>query len=138
MHTVRELMTPDPVAVRASATLRQALEHFEGGTIRHLPVVEGDRIVGMLSDRDVRPWRRALLDELDGEVTPLALEVLERQVSAVMTPEVVYLAPDRPLTDAIDVLLDFRVGAVPVVEDERLVGIVSYVDLLELLKRELA
>lgn len=48
-----------------------------------------------------------------------------------------FLASDRPVTDAIDVMLDFRVGAVPIVDDGVLVGILSYVDLLDLLKRTL-
>lgn len=137
MHILGDIMTPDPVTIPASTPVRVALEHFEGGSLRHLPVVEDDRIIGILSDRDVRPWRRALLDELEGEATPLAEEILSRPVSTIMTPDVVYLSPERPITDAIDVMLDFRIGAVPVVTDGRLVGIVSYVDLLELLKNEL-
>ncbi len=133
-----DLMTPDPVAIGAEAPVRQALELIEGGSIRHLPVLEGGRVVGMLSDRDLRPWRRALLDVRDGEEDGLAAEVLRRPVRAFMQTDVLVLAPERPVVDAIDVMLDFRVGAVPVVADGVLVGIVSYVDLLEHLKRLLS
>jgi len=137
MKTVRDVMTPDPVAVAATAPVFEALEHLEGGVFRHVPVLEGDRVVGMLSDRDLRPWRQALLDVRAGEGTELAETVLTRPVSAFVRGDVLYLDPSRPVRDAVDVLLDFRVGAVPVVEDGRLVGIVSYVDLLELLRESL-
>ncbi|MCA9491613.1 MAG: CBS domain-containing protein [Myxococcales bacterium] len=134
---IRELMTPDPVALAADAPVREALELLENGTHRHLPVLDGTRVVGMLSDRDVRPWRQALMDLREGEGGSMAEEVLRRPVRAFMQTDVLFLASDRPVTDVIDVMLDFRVGAVPIVDDGRLVGIVSYVDLLDLLKRTL-
>jgi CBS domain-containing protein len=138
MKTLRDVMTPDPICVRSDSPVRAALEELEGGQIRHLPVVEGGTLVGMVSDRSLRPWRQALLDLRDGETDGVAEEVLSRPVRAFMRDDVLFLESDRPVTDAIDVMLDFRVGAVPVVEDGKLVGIVSYVDLLELLKEQLA
>lgn len=135
--TLRQVMTADPIFVAADAPVRQALEELEGGTIRHLPVVENGELVGMVSDRSLRPWRQALLDLRSGEATALAEVVLAKPVRAFMNSEVLFLRPDRPITDAIDVMLDFKVGAVPVVEDGRLVGIVSYVDLLELLREQI-
>jgi CBS domain-containing protein len=134
MKTLREVMTPDPIFVLATSPVRAALEELERGQIRHLPVVDGGRLVGMVSDRSLRPWRQALLDLRDGEATLLAEEVLARPVRAFMRDDVMFLSPERRVTDAIDVMLDFRVGAVPVVEDGKLVGIVSYVDLLQLLR----
>lgn len=137
MTTLREVMTADPVWVRADAPVRAALEVLENGTFRHLPVVEGERVVGMVSDRDLAPWRRALQDVRDGE-TGLCEEILARPVHAFMRTDVLFLAPDRPIADAIDVMLDFKVGAVPIVNGGELVGIVSYVDLLELLRTQVA
>jgi CBS domain-containing protein len=137
MVTLRQVMTADPIYVAADAPVREALEELEGGTIRHLPVLQDGELVGMVSDRSLRPWRRAMLDLSNLESRAAAEELLSRPVRAFMNSEVLYLHPDRPLTDAIDVMLDFRVGAVPTVEDGKLVGIVSYVDLLELLKEHL-
>ena len=134
---VRELMTPDPVAIAADAPVREALELLENGTHRHLPVLDGTRVVGMLSDRDLRPWRQALLDVREGETGTVAREILRRPVRTFMQADVLFLSSDRPVTDLVDVMLDFRVGAVPVVDDGVLVGIVSYVDLLDLLRRTL-
>ncbi|MEZ4238548.1 MAG: CBS domain-containing protein [Myxococcota bacterium] len=137
MQTLRDVMTPDPIFLAADTPVREALEVLEGGRIRHLPVVEDGQLVGMISDRTLRPWRQALVDLRDGEGGPLAEEVLARPIRAFMHDDVLYLQADRTVVDAIDVMLDFKVGAVPVVQDGSLVGIVSYVDLLELLKVQL-
>jgi len=135
--TLADVMTPDPISIAAHAAVRDALEELEAGTIRHLPVVEEGSVVGMLSDRDLRPWRQALQDVREGN-GGVAEEILQRPVSAFMRSDVLFLEVDRPVVDAIDVMLDFKVGAVPVVDDGRLVGIVSYVDLLEILKNRLS
>jgi acetoin utilization protein AcuB len=134
MKTLRDVMTADPIRVGPRTPVREALELLESGTIRHLPVTDGDAVVGMLSDRGLRPWRQALLDVREREAPPMAEEILAQPVEAFMTREVLFLEADRPIVDAIDVMLDFKVGAIPVVQRGRLVGIVSYVDLLEVLQ----
>lgn len=133
MTTLSEVMTPDPIVIAASATVREALELLESAPIRHLPVISDGTLVGVLSDRDVRPWRQALWDSYEGEASAAGTAALAQPVSGLMSTDVVFLAPERPITDAVDVMLDFQVGAVPVVQDGTPVGIVSYVDLLELL-----
>ncbi len=138
MQTLRDLMTPDPITVDVHATVREALELLDLAPIRHLPVVDGERLVGILSDRDVRPWRQALWDLHNGEGTVAAAAALGQPIHKMMRTDVLFLGPERPLADAIDVLLDFKVSAVPVVEHEKVVGIVSYVDLLEHLQTMLA
>lgn len=135
--TLREVMTPDPISVAIGVPVREALEILEGGTIRHLPVIDGDRVVGMLSDHGLWPWRKALLAVRDRKGTATTEEMLRRPVEAFMRDDVLFLDVGRPVVDAIDVMLDFKVGAVPVVEEGKLAGIVTWVDLLELLKEKL-
>lgn len=132
--TLREVMSHDPHTLPASATVREAIERLEAGPVRHLPVMDGKRVVGIVSERDVRPWRQALWDLEAGEATVAAVAALQQPVRKVMRTDVLFLRSERPVADAIDVMLDFRIGAVPVVDDGRLVGIVSYVDLLEYLR----
>ncbi len=131
MDTLRDLMTADPLTIDVTASVKEALELLDTVPIRHLPVLDGDDLVGILSDRDLRPWRQALWDLEDGEGTVAAAAALGQPARKLMRTDVLFLGVDRPLTDAIDVMLDFQVGAVPIVEEGRLVGIVSYVDLLE-------
>lgn len=132
MQTLRDLMTTDLLTVRADQDVRAALETLEGAWVRHLPVLQGTRVVGMLSDRDLRPAYKALWDEREGHADDAG--VLDQHVTKLMRTDVLHLPPDGTVADAIDVMLDFRVGAVPIVEAESLVGIVSYVDVLQYVK----
>ncbi len=131
---VRDAMSDNPVVTRPSASLGDAAElMFERG-FRHLPVVEDGALVGMLSDRDLRSLivpRVVDQDSLD------ALRVrYEASVSEVMVPDVETIDPESTLNDAIDMLLDAKIGALPVVDPSsgELLGILSYVDVLRALR----
>jgi len=127
---VRDVMTENPLFTRPETKLGEAADLLAEREIRHLPVVENDALVGMLSDRDVRALIApklvddAALDELKARY--------DSQVSEVMVPDVVTLHPETELGESIDVMLDQKVGALPVVDPGtgQLLGIVSYVDLL--------
>lgn len=127
--TVDEIMTPDPITIDSATTLGAAANTMADNDIRHLPVVERHRVVGIVSDRDLAAWLledlNALLAGDDG--TPLA-----RAVADVMSGDVLSIGPKAELSELIELMVDSRIGAVPVVDqhDERLVGIVSYVDVL--------
>lgn len=135
MRAIETLMTPDPMALHADRTVREALELLEMAHVRHLPVIEGGTVVGMLSDRDVRPWRQALWDMYKGEGTETARAALAQPISKLMRTDVLFLRPDAEVIEAIDTMIEFRIGAMPVLDgDQQLVGIVSYIDLLEWLR----
>jgi CBS domain-containing protein len=127
---VRDVMTPSPRSVRASQTLTDALAEMVTGEFRHLPVVDDDdRLVGILTDRDVRGIvgdpLTVLRDETFGETLRLT-------VDEVMTTSPIAVRAEDPIEALGSALLDERVGAVPVIDGERrLVGIVSYVDVLQ-------
>jgi acetoin utilization protein AcuB len=106
----RRLVTITPETTRADA--RRLLD--EHG-IRHLPVVAGGRLVGIVSDRDV-PAERA--------GTP------ETVAGALMTRNPVTVTTDTRIEDAARLMLDRKFGALPVVDDGVLTGIVTYTDLL--------
>lgn len=126
--TARDLMTDDPVVLDAQATLRSAAETLSTRDIRHLPVVDGSRVIGMLSDRDLYAvvWTEGGTDA----------DKWRRSVHSVMNTNVVSAAPDATLTEVIDLLLENRIGAVPVIDEARddLLGIVSYVDVLRAIR----
>ena len=127
----KDVMTSDPITLTEQATIEEAADLMRERNIRHVPVVDqGGALAGMVSDRDLGylDLGRLIGDEgADGVRRHLATPV-----ASVMTPEVITVGPDDDLGDVVDLMLENRVGAVPVVQDVsgRLVGIVSYVDLL--------
>lgn len=125
---VSEWMTPAPVTVTPSVTIPKVQELMVHRRIRHLPVVEDGRLVGIITDRDVRTVQPSPATSLTvGEMHYL----LERlTVRAVMTRNVITVAPHESLAEAVRLMLENRIGGLPVTEGERLVGILTEVDLL--------
>lgn len=125
---VREIMTTNPLTARLGTTVFDAIRTLESEQIRHLPIVEGGELVGIVSDRDLlRFSHAALLEDPDAARTRLQVAV-----STVMTSDPSCVAPDDEIDDAIDMMLENRIGALPVVDEAegRLVGILSYVDVM--------
>lgn len=123
----RDIMTSAPVCVAARTRLGEAIQVMYENDVRHLPVLEGQRLIGILSDRDLRAlWDPALDVQIrDGRV-------YDRRVSEFMSGEPLTVQEEDPIDGVIDVLVDHRIGAVPVVDaDGMLVGIVSYIDILK-------
>jgi CBS domain-containing protein len=129
---VLEVMTPAPEAVKGDDDLLTAAARMTEKGVRHLPVVDEEgRVLGMLSDRDVR---RVLGDPLRVAAEQVDLpgdRARAMKVSHAMSAPALVSRADETLTAVARHLLEWRVGAVPVVdEDNRLVGVVSYLDVL--------
>jgi predicted transcriptional regulator len=135
--TAGALMTMHPVTVTPQATIAEALDLMRDLDIRHIPVVESDALVGMLSDRDL-PYLNvgALLS--DQGAAALRRE-LATPVIKVMRSDVISVEPETDLSDVIGLLIEHKVGAIPVIEaDTRaVVGIVSYIDVLRAVQESL-
>lgn len=134
---VRDVMTSDPVTVPPSSSMLAAPRLLARHGIRHLPVVDDDRLVGVVSDRDLdltdRRVRRALA-ELGSDLVSGRF----RLVQDVMSVPVHTVASDAPLGAAAALLRQHRIGALPVVDEERLVGVVTRTDCLRVLERDTA
>lgn len=124
---VLDVMSEDPLTVSPSETVGKAEELMYENGYRQLPVVRDKQLIGIVSDRDIRSFvsEPTLSD-------PKAREAaLNAKVEEIMTRKPVTLSPDDDLEVAIELLLDEKFGAAPVVDGgEELVGIVSYIDLL--------
>ena len=131
------LMTAYPVTVTPQTTVAEALDLMRDMDIRHLPVVDGGALVGMLSDRDL-----AYLN-VGGLLTDQGAEGVRRKLATpvikLMRPDVICVEPETDLSDVVELLIEHKIGAVPVVRpDTRAVlGIVSYIDVLRAVQEEL-
>ncbi len=130
MMTAYDVMTEDPTTIPMTATVGDAARLLQTLDVRHLPVVDEEgMLVGMLSDRDLRAltFPEVLGAEYMGEVQT----ALEAPISNIMSSDVVAVEVEDDVSLIIELMLDYKIGAVPVVDtDGTLVGIVSYVDLL--------
>lgn len=115
-------------------TLRHAVRVMNEQHVRQLPVSRDGGLAGIVTDRDIRLHVIYLEDRTESGDT--FNEALETQVEDVMTTDVRWLHPEQTALDALDLFISEKFGGAPVVdEDERLVGIVTYIDLLVELKR---
>jgi CBS domain-containing protein len=125
---VEDVMTRDVVTLTPEQTLRDAIDLLRRERIRHLPVVEGQKLLGIVTDRDVKRATPSVLagvanDEYDNSL----LTITVRQL---MTREPVTVPGRSPLKKAVAIFINTRVGALPVVDDGHLIGILTSIDVL--------
>jgi acetoin utilization protein AcuB len=129
---VGELMSRGPITVRPDATIGAAWRLMKTRRVRHLPVLgAGGRLIGIVTDRDLR---QVILDpDIQAQLgnAPRALNVLT--VKDVMTWGAITVRPDSDLREAARVMHTHKVGALPVVNRGRVVGILTETDLVKTL-----
>ena len=112
---VADVMTRDLVTIGPVTSCDKARRLMDEYRIRHLPVMDGGRLVGMVSDRDVR----SVVVHSPGALA-----------SRIMTPDPVTVSPETRVEHAARLMLDRRFGALPVTDGPALLGMVTYTDLL--------
>lgn len=147
---VRDLMTPEVVCVTEDAPVSRIARLMQDKAISGIPVVDDEqRVVGMVTDLDliVRNTRLeppAFFQVLDGRI-PLETpghykkrlqHMLGTKARDVMTPDVVTISPDVEVETLAALMVKRKVNPVPVVEDGRLVGVVSRADVIRLMARD--
>jgi acetoin utilization protein AcuB len=129
---VRELMTAHPVTVEPEMPVTQAQRLMKEGNIRHLPVAREDgRLVGLVT-------RDALNRALPSELSSLSIWEINYQLSRirvrdVMIKRVISVTEDVTVEEAARIMIDNKIGSLPVMRDSSLVGIVTEIDLLGVL-----
>lgn len=121
--SVGDWMSKAPMAVLEDTPIRDAVSLMQGAEVRHLLVLDGPVLTGILSSRDLR---RLVTRDLD---SPL----LAGPVRSIMSEGPVSVAPGTPLVTAARLLLEQRIGALPVRQGEQIVGIFTVPDALEAL-----
>jgi acetoin utilization protein AcuB len=128
---VKEVMTAAPTTIGPHDTLRTAIESMALTACRRLPVMKEERLVGIVADKDVREALNSpiILRERwqDEELMDHAM------VESCMTPDPITVTPETPVVEAARLMRDRKIGGLPVMEEDKLVGIVTETDLLDAL-----
>jgi len=131
---VKELMRSTVFTIAPDAGLDRALVIMNSKRIRHLPVVENEVMVGLISNRDLH---LSMVEESGPQNAPkgMYLPALTK-IRKIMKTEVLTVKPDDPVLDAVRIMCEKKIGCLPVLSEEgKLVGIVTETDLLQLLER---
>jgi len=129
--TVGQMMTPDADTLGPDGFLEDAIELCVSKGYRHVPIVEKGRVVGLISDRDLRfGIGQEILSDMNAQESG-RLEVARTPLSALMAVDVVSVDSRCTLHQAIDVMLTHHFSALPVVDGSKLVGILTQTDVLK-------
>lgn len=130
---VEQVMTRNPATVSPKDKIRTAVERMIECRCRRLPVVEDDRLVGIISNIDLRRATNSPFVLRERRYDEFLLDHID--VGACMTREPKTVTPGTPIVDAAKLMRDHKVGGLPVVQGDKLVGIVTETDLLNYLIR---
>jgi len=130
---VKKLATKDVLTVEPEDFIDQAIDLMEQHDIRHLPVLDAGRLVGIVSDRDILlsvgwlPLRQRQTYHRNGN-HPIG----PKRIKEIMTRRVISLSPTDPIATAAEIMVDRKIGAAPLINDQgRLSGLISETDILK-------
>lgn len=128
--TVAHYMTPDPVTLEPEDSLMRALEVMRLRGVRRLPIVLAGMLVGLIVEGDLKRAEPSTLTDSQEEFN----RVMENTpISRIMVQNPVTVTKDQPLVEAVEILHSTKYGALPVVEEGRVIGILTDNDMLRAL-----
>jgi acetoin utilization protein AcuB len=130
-RTVREIMSPNPVTVTPRNAIRTAINLMREGGYRRLPVVDRGRLVGIITDRDLRRAANSPFVVREQWYDNFILDHIE--VGSCMTPNPLTVEPTASIAEAARLMRNHKIGGLPVVAEGQLVGIITETDLLDFL-----
>ena len=125
---VREIMMGSPVTLKPEDTSDLANDIISLGRIRHIPIVDGIRLVGIVTGRDLIGTAAAQIFGLKRKSKSALLKSV--LIKEVMKKRVITAAPDTPIKDIAQTMADKKIGCVPVLSDGIVVGLVTTTDIL--------
>ncbi len=126
--TVRDIMQHKIVTISAGDTLSTVEDIMTLGGVRHMPVVHGGKLVGVVSERDLLRASLSNLTEFGTEERRAFLQVVE--ITRVMSTPPIVISPDATVQQAARALAEHKIGCLPVLEGDELVGLVTETDVL--------
>jgi acetoin utilization protein AcuB len=128
---VRKKMKKDLITITKDERMTTARKILKEKNIRHLPVVEGKKLIGLVTNMDIRKAEASPATSL--EIRELHYLLDKLTVGEIMTRNVITISPDISVEEAATLLHDNKIGCLPVVEDGNLVGMLTEDDVMEIL-----
>jgi CBS domain-containing protein len=129
--TVRDIMSTELTTLGHDDSLQLARDILTLGRIRHFPVLEEEKVVGVLSQRDLYQASLRSIMKYGEKFRRIIMEGIA--IKEVMTAPVITIAPHASVQEAARVMMERRIGCLPVLEGSKLVGIVTETDMLKLI-----
>jgi len=120
-------MTPHPITITPKTTLPEAKQLMLDYHLRRLPVVEKDQLIGMVTWRDIN---RAI-SSISTTLSPYEMNLMRARLTAreFMSTALITIPPDAPIEQAAGLMIEHRISGLPVVEDGKLVGLITETDI---------
>jgi acetoin utilization protein AcuB len=128
---VREFMSTELTTLQETASLLDATLIFARSSLRHLPILNGSQLVGIVTERDLKHYTPSILSGIPAEQYNQLME--STPLSKIMTRSPVTVRPENSVAEAAQILHDRRIGCVLVVDNGELKGIITTTDMLKLL-----
>ena len=129
---VKDQMTPNPICGHPETPVAEAQKLMQENNIRHLPILDEDnKLVGLITQRSLM---QAVPDDLS-QFSPFVVNYILAKLQAqnIMVRDVVTIDPDTTIEEAARIIADKKIGCLPVMQDEELVGIISDSDLFSIM-----
>lgn len=134
---IAEIMTHKVFTVEPQDLIDRVFFLINYEKIRHLPVVEKGKVVGIVSDRDLYKaiGPKSHSNAIDGSSKSHELHVVNTKVQNIMRRGVISTTPETLVSEAAGIMAEHKIGALPVMQEHKLVGIVSTTDLLRVFSK---
>jgi CBS domain-containing protein len=129
-QTATHYMTRQPKTVSRHVTMAELCERFECEDFNTYPVVDGVQVVGMVSKFDLL----SCFVFTPARILPRYEDLMQKTADEVMTSEFIYVVPETRLTRVLELMVNHRLRSIPVLEGERLAGIISREDVMRALR----
>ena len=128
---VRDWMTSNPITATRETSLPEARQLMVDNGVRRLPIMDGDKVIGIVTRGDVRGAQASEATSLS--IWELNYLVGKLKIEEVMTKNPISITSDTPMREAAKVMLDNKIAGLPVVDDGKLVGMITESDIFRML-----
>jgi CBS domain-containing protein len=125
---VKDIMAREVATLKVDDELSLAEDIMHLGRIRHLPVTDGERLVGIITERDLFKASLASVIDYDYQIKRDYMKTVV--IKEIMKTDLITILPDATIQEAAQLMLNHKIGCLPVVRGEKMVGLVTETDVL--------